>query len=293
MFPGLQPHRLERNGVGLAVWSGGQGPSVVLLHGYPQNSLMWRGLVPDLLRDHRVVLMDLRGYGQSDAPAAAEGDGTYSKREMALDVTAVLEDLQVQQAHLVGHDRGGRVVHRLCLDHPSVVASAAVLDIVPTLHMYDHVDRTMAEAYFHWFFLTRSGGLPEALIEADPRAWIRSRFVDRHGADYTFDEDVLTSYEEAFRRPGVIAATCADYRAAATIDLDHDRRDREAGRVVERPLLVGWGTQSYVGSSFDVPEVWRPYADRVTPAAIESNHYVAEENPAATLDALRTFWGQQ
>ncbi|WP_236795544.1 alpha/beta fold hydrolase [Amycolatopsis sp. GM8] len=286
MLDGLEARRVERDGVGLAVWSGGSGPTVLLLHGYPENSAMWRDVVPALLTDHRVILMDLRGYGRSDAPA----DATYSKREMAADAAAVLRALDAGPAHVVGHDRGARVVHRLCLDQPDLVASAAVLDIVPTLHMYESVDRLMAETYFHWFFLTRGNGLPESLLRADPKTWIRSRFTGRHGPEFTFPPEVVEEYAEAFARPGVIEATCADYRAAATIDLEHDRADRDAGRRIRGRLLVGWGKRGYVGRAFDVPEVWREYAADVQPAAIDADHYVAEENPEQTVAALRTFW---
>jgi len=290
MFTGLTRQRFERDGVKLAAWSGGSGPAVMLLHGYPQTSYMWRELAPGLLPHHRVILMDLRGYGQSDAPASDGANLAYSKREMAADVAFVLDSLGVTSAHLVGHDRGGRVVHRFCLDHPDRVTSAAVLDIVPTLHMYETVDRAMAEAYYHWFFLSRGGGVPEALLGSDPETWIRSRFVGRHAPDYEFPPVAIAEYLAAFRRPGVIEATCADYRAAATIDLQHDEADRAAGRVVRQPLLVGWGTLGYVGTAFDVPDVWADYADDVRPAAIDADHYVAEENPEATLKALTSFW---
>ncbi|RYC11107.1 alpha/beta fold hydrolase [Nocardioides zhouii] len=287
---GLEHRRLERDGVGIATWAGGSGSTVVLLHGYPQTSHMWRHLVPALLEDHHVVLADLRGYGRSDAPEPGPLDATYAKREMAADVALVLDSLGIDSAHVVGHDRGARVVHRFCLDFPELVASAAVLDIVPTLHMFDHVDRAMAEAYFHWFFLTRDRGLPETLLRADPDAWIRSRFDGRHRDGFAFEPSAIKAYADAFRRPGVVEATCADYRAAAGIDLEHDRTDRTSGRTVARPLLVGWGTNGYVGRSFDVAAVWREYAADVRPVAIEADHYVAEENPAATLAALRDFW---
>ena len=290
LFAGLTERRIERDGIGLATWSGGEGPAVVLLHGYPQDSAMWREVAPDLLADHRVILVDLRGYGDSDVPAPGEGDENYAKRAMATDVVAVLEALDVESAHVVGHDRGARVVHRLCLDHPEIVDTATVLDIVPTLHMYESVDRSMAESYFHWFFLTRGGGLPEALLRADPATWIRSRFAGRHAADFSFPDEVLQGYVEAFARTGVIEATCSDYRAAAGIDLDHDRADREAGRRIGRPLLVGWGRSSYVGRAFDVPQVWSAFADDVRTAPIDADHYVAEENPVQTIKALRSFW---
>jgi len=288
MIEGLDPHRIVRDGVGLAAWSGGEGPAVLLLHGYPEHAGMWRDVVPALLRDHRVVLMDLRGYGRSDAPIG--DDSLYSKREMAADVVAVMRELGIDMAHVVGHDRGARVVHRLCLDHPEVVASAAVLDIVPTLHMYESVDRLMAESYFHWFFLTRPAGLPESLLRADPATWIRSRFEGRHRPEFAFPAEVVDDYAAAFARPGVIEATCADYRAAATIDLEHDRADRQTGKRIRARLLVGWGGRSYVGRAFDVPGVWREYADDVHPFPIDADHYVAEENPMQTVAALQTFW---
>lgn len=290
MIDGLAAHRFERGGVGLAAWSGGTGPTVLLLHGYPQSSLMWRDVVPALLPDFHVVLMDLRGYGGSDAPVPAPGDLTYSKREMAADAAHVLDRLGIDAGHVVGHDRGGRVAHRLALDFPELVTSVAVLDIVPTLHMFEHVDRAMAEAYFHWFFLTRADGLPEGLIRADVERWLRSRFTGRHGAAYEFPADVVDAYLDAFRRPGGVEATCADYRAAATVDLEHDRHDRAQGHRVRRPLLAAWGTEGYVGRSFDVGAVWEDFADDVRRAPIVADHYVAEENPVQTSQALTSFW---
>lgn len=287
---GLEHQIFERDGVGLATWHGGTGDTVVLLHGYPQTSHMWRHLVPSLLKEHHVVLVDLRGYGSSDAPRPGPHDAAYAKREMATDVAFVLDELGVDKAHLVGHDRGARVVHRFCLDFPELVATAAVLDIVPTFHMYDHVDRAMAEAYFHWFFLTRPGGLPEDLLNADPDSWIRSRFAGRHLPGFAFEERAIQLYVDAFRRRGIVEATCADYRAAVGIDLTHDRADYANGTVIQHPLMVGWGASSYVGTSFDVADVWSRYADDVHPAPIEADHYVAEENPEGTLAALREFW---
>lgn len=290
MYERLTLHELERDGVPVAAWSGGRGDPVLLLHGYPQTSYMWRRVVPELVERHHVIVMDLRGYGRSGAPAPDALDRTYSKREMAADVVHLLDSLDLGAVHLVGHDRGGRVVHRFCLDHPERVATAAVLDIVPTLHMFDNVDRAMAEAYFHWFFLTRPDGLPEALLRADAETWIRSRLVGRHGPAFAFDERAMSEYTGAFSRPGVIEATCSDYRAAGGVDLEHDRKDQIAGRLISHPLLVGWGTRSYVGEAFDVPAVWSQFAADVRPAAIDADHYVAEENPSATLAALTQFW---
>jgi haloacetate dehalogenase len=280
---------VDRDGVRIAAWVAGEGHPVVLLHGYPQTHLMWRHVAADLVRDRRVVAIDLRGYGESDAPPPAAGDATYAKREMALDVAHVMRELGHDRFDVVGHDRGGRVGHRLGLDHPERVRTLAVLDIVPTLHMFENVDRSMAESYFHWFFLTQPGGLPERLIEADPAAWIASRFAGRHAGSPPVDDQIQAAYLEGFRRPGVIAATCADYRAAATIDLEHDRTDR--GSALSMPVLALWGESSYVGRSFDVLDVWREYAADVSGGSVAADHYLAEEAPAATVEAIRAFWG--
>lgn len=292
-FEGLTAHRIVRDGVILAAWSGGSGPPVLLLHGYPQSSYMWRHVIPALLPDHRVIAMDLRGYGSSDAPAPDTGNELYSKREMTKDAAYVLDELGVESAHLVGHDRGARVVHRFCLDNSERVRTAAVFDIIPTLVMYESADRSMAESYFHWFFLTRRGGMPEAMLRSAPNAWIESRFAGRHRPGFEFGEAAISRYKAAFRRPGVIEATCSDYRAAATVDLDHDRADRAAGRRVAAPMLVGWGRHGYVGTNFDVPTVWSSYAERIRPMPLEADHYVAEENPEQVVSALTSFWAEQ
>ncbi|WP_141796619.1 alpha/beta hydrolase [Nocardioides sp. SLBN-35] len=291
---GWNRHEVLRDGARVVGWTWGGGAPVVLLHGYPQTSYMWRLVVPHLVAAGRsVVAVDLRGYGAS-GPAHGDGPvdpGRYAKREMAADVLALLDALDHRDTALdvVGHDRGARVAHRMAVDHPSRVRTITVLDIVPTLHMFEHVDREMAEAYFHWFFLARPGGLPEALISADPEAWLRSRFEGRHSVRPA-EPGAVDVYLDAFRRPGVIAATCADYRAAATVDLVHDRADRAAGRRVTAPLLAGWGRSSYVGRNFEVTDVWAQHADRVTGLALEADHYVAEEAPAELAEALLNHW---
>lgn len=282
---------LARDGLTFAVSTGGEGEPVVLLHGYPQSRLMWRRIAEPLSRHRRVVMMDLRGYGESDAPAPTPDSSNYAKRVMADDVVHVMRALGHDEFDVVGHDRGGRVGHRLALDHPGRVRSLAVLDIVPTLHMFEHVDRPMAESYFHWFFLARPDRIAERLIGADPGAWVHSRFAGRHSGGEPIDPGTIEAYIEAFGRPGVIPATCADYRAAATVDLDHDRIDRIAGRRVTVPLLALWGRSSYVGRHFDVAEVWASFAERVWATAVDADHYLAEEAPAATLAALDDFWG--
>ena len=274
------------DGVRIATTVLGDGPPLLLLHGYPQMRGMWHRVAPILADSFTVVAADLRGYGDSDAPV---GD-RYSKREMAADQLAVMSGLGFGEFFVAGHDRGARVGHRMALDAPDRVRALAVIDIVPTLHMFDHVDRAMATSYFHWFFLALGGDLPADLIRAAPERWLRSRFEGRWSVRDPLTPESFARYLECFEREGVVDATCADYRAAATVDLEHDRVDASAGRRLGMPLLALWGSQGYVGRSFDVLEVWREYATHVAGGAIESDHYVPEEAPAEASAALLAFF---
>ena len=289
LLAGFDERVVDVGGLRIRARRAGSGPPVLMLHGYPETLVMWHRVAPVLADGFEVVLADLRGCGGSDKPAPDPDNATYAKRTMALDQARLMEHLGHERFAVVGHDRGGRVAHRLALDHPGRVAAVAVLDIVPTLHMFEHVDRAMATEYVHWFFLARPDGLPERLIGADPDAWLESRFRGRHGGGMPFDPAALDEYRRAFRDVATIRATCADYRAAATIDLEHDRADRAAGRMVRAPLLVLWGRRSYIGRAFEPAEAWRRYADTVSGAAIEADHYLAEEAPDAVLAALRPF----
>ncbi|MDO8187560.1 alpha/beta hydrolase [Conexibacter sp. JD483] len=296
----------------------GDGPAVLLLHGYPESRAMWDEVAPVLAAAGRtVVAADLRGYGASSKPAprtaadatgaarepgparepdadAPRPDATYSKRAMAADQHGLMASLGFDRFDVIGHDRGARVGHRLALDHPQAVRSLAVMDVVPTLHMFEHVDRAMAATYFHWFFLALESEMPAKLIEAAPEVWLRSRFEGRNvGGGMPIAEERYAAYERWFATPEAIAATCADYRAAATVDLDADRADRDAGTKIEAPLLTVWGSESYVGRSFDVVATWQPYAaGTVAGAAIRSDHYMAEERPAETAAVLARFLDQ-
>ncbi|WP_212743176.1 alpha/beta hydrolase [Microbacterium sp. 2FI] len=276
---------IDCDGVRIAADVRGAGAPLLLLHGYPETKAMWDAVAPTLAGSYTVVASDLRGYGDSAKPSGE----VYSKREMARDQLLLMRELGFERFAVVGHDRGGRVGHRLALDNPAAIAGLAVLDIVPTLHMFENVDRAMATSYFHWFFLARRDGLPEALIDAAPEAWLRSRFTGRSvagGLPASYRE-----YERCFDHD-TIRASCADYRAAATTDLDHDRIDRGAGRRVDAPTLALWGSESYVGANFDVVEVWRDYATSIRGRSVLADHYLAEEAPDPTAAALMEFLGE-
>jgi len=288
-FTDFDRRYVDVDGVVIHARVAGAGPAILLLHGYPESSYMWRHVAPALAEAFTVVAADLRGYGESGAPVDDADHLTYSRRTMSEDQVRLMSALGHERFTVAGHDRGGRVAHRMALDHPECVERVAVLDIVPTLHMFENVDRAMAQSYFHWFFLNQPADLPERLITADPEGWLTSRFRGRTSGSWRVDEDALDEYVRAFRDPARVAATCADYRAAASIDLVHDREDRSASRRITAPLLAVWGASSYVGRHFDVTRVWQDYAEHVTGVSVPSDHYVPEEAPDLTVRLLMRF----
>ncbi|MGC8801540.1 MAG: alpha/beta fold hydrolase [Chloroflexus sp.] len=277
------------DGMTIAGAIGGSGPPLLLLHGYPQTHAMWHAIAPALAESFTVVAADLRGYGDSDKPVDDPAHLTYSKRAMAADMVELMERLGFLHFAVVGHDRGARVTHRMCLDHPDRIMRAAVLDIVPTHHMYLTADREFATAYYHWFFLIQPAPLPERLIGADPEFWLRSKLAHWGRAPTAFTATAVAEYLRCFRNPATIAASCADYRAAASIDLTHDDEDVRAGRKVRCPLLVLWGADGFVDRKYNVLEVWRQYAVDVQGHSVPGGHFLPEEAPAETLAALQSF----
>jgi haloacetate dehalogenase len=267
----------------------GSGEPVLLLHGYPENHLMWHHVAPALAEDHTVVVADLRGYGDSDKPAPDAAGEVYSKRSMARDQVGLMRQLGFDRFQLVGHDRGARVSHRLALDHPEAVSRLAVLDIVPTRHVLHNVTRTMATAYYHWFFLPTGNGVPEHLIGADPGFWIRSIVGPLLGRGASIDKTVMGDYIRCFSDPRTIAGSCADYRSAASTDLVHDDETFAAGQRIGCPVLVLWGAQGFVGREYEPLAVWRDYAADVRGAALPAGHFLPEEAPALVIAALRDF----
>lgn len=290
LFPGFRSARIEGAGATIACVVGGSGPPLLLLHGYPQTHAMWHRIAPALARRYTVVCADLRGYGDSSKPPSDASHATYSKRAMAADMVAAMRALGHPRFRLVGHDRGGRVAHRLAVDHRDAVEKVAVLDIAPTLAMYAKTDRAFATAYYHWFFLIQPFDLPERMIGADPVAYLRTKIGGwGSGGTAFFDPRALAEYERCFSDPATIHATCEDYRAAASIDLEHDAADRAAGRRVRCPLLALWGERGVVHRLFDPLAEWRAVADDVRGRPLPCGHYLAEEAPDSTLAELEAF----
>ena len=292
MLAGFSDARVDvGDGVAIRVRQAGDGPPVLLLHGYPQTHACWHRVAPRLVEaGFRVVLTDLRGYGGSSKPASAPDHSTYSKRAMAADQVAVMRHLGLDRFAVAGHDRGGRVTHRMALDHPGAVSRWAVLDIAPTATMYAKTDMAFATGYYHWFFLIQPAPLPERLIGADPEFYLRRKLAAWDRGERTFAPEAFEDYRSAFADPATIAATCEDYRAAATIDLEHDVAD--AGRTVAAPLLALWGEHGLVGRTYDVLATWREKAGDVRGRALPTGHYLPEEAPEAVAAALAGFFAE-
>jgi haloacetate dehalogenase len=288
VIPGFEERVVEVDGTAVALETGGDGPPVLLLHGYPQTRTCWHRVAPELAERFRVVAADLRGYGDSAKPPGDPAHETYSKRAMALDMVGAMARLGHERFGVAGHDRGGRVAHRMVLDHPERVERAAVLDIVPTRTLFATADQRFATAYYHWFFLIQPDGLPETMIGRDPEWFLRETIRRWSGRAEPLAEEAIAEYARCFRDPAAVHASCEDYRAAATIDLEHDARDR--GRRIACPLLVLWGEQGAMHRLYDVLATWRELADDVRGRALECGHFLPEERPRETAAALRDFF---
>lgn len=289
MFEGFTERRFDCGDVKIHAVIGGQGPALLLLHGHPQTHVIWHKVAGALARHFTVVATDLRGYGDSDKPAGLPDHSNYSKRTMAADQMAVMRALGFERFRVLAHDRGGRVAHRLALDHPQAVETLVTLDIAPTLAMYAQTNEAFARAYYHWFFLIRPAPLPETLIEADPALYLRQTMGTRSAGLAPFTDEALAEYLRCLRLPGAAHGLCEDYRASAGIDLEHDRADLAAGRMVECEMLALWGAEGAVGKCFQPLEEWRKVARRVRGHALPSGHYIAEEIPERLLEEVLPF----
>lgn len=291
-FFSLKARRIRAGDIELAVRVAGQGPALLLLHGHPQSQAIWHRVWPALTQHYTCVAADLRGYGDSDKPAASADHAAHSKRVMAADMAALMQGLGFERFSVLAHDRGARVAHRLGLDHADRVERMMLLDIAPTLDMYEGTNRAFAQAYYHWFWLIQPAPMPETMIERDPAFYVRSVMGGRPGGLVHFAPQAMAEYERCSRLPGWATGVCEDYRASATIDLEHDRAGREAGEKLRMPVRVLWGARGAVGRNFDVLGLWRAVADQVDGRAIDAAHYLPEEGAAIVEEEALAFFAR-
>lgn len=290
MFDGFETFTLPANGVPIHGVRGGSGVPLLLLHGYPQTHVIWHKIAPRLAQHFTVIATDLRGYGDSGKPDGGDDHAHYSKRVMAADQVAVMQHFGYERFFVAGHDRGGRVAHRMALDHPARVRRLAVLDIAPTHFMYTTTDMDFARAYYHWFFLIQPFDVPERMIGADVDYWMRSKLAQWGRDSSAITPEAYAEYVRCYSDPAAIHASCEDYRASAGIDLRHDEADLACKMTC--PLLALWGEKGFVGRKYDVLAAWRERAQDVRGGALPCGHYLPEEAPEATFAALHQFFSE-
>ncbi len=285
LLPGFEHRQIAGAGADIAVRIAGSGPPVLCLHGYPQTMAMWHRVAPELAKSHTVVLADLRGYGESSAPQPWPDHANYAKRAMAADLAAVMTTLGFDRFAVVGHDRGARVGYRLALDHPKRVSTYVSLDVIPTLDIWETLNRDRMLRLYHWAFLAQPAPFPENWISHDPAAWVSGRMARGAGPMPTWLDPRALAHDTACFQ---IAATCADYRAGASIDIEHDRQDRDSGRKLTCPVTVIWGERGNLVDGPDPIEVWSRWSSQpVNGGAIASGHFMAQEAPDALLAAIQ------
>ena len=293
-FPGFESKQFSVSSIDgpieISYLIGGNGPPLLLLHGFPQTKAIWSQVAPELAKYFTVVAADLRGYGASSKPHGNADHSTYSKRSMAADQHALMKSLGFNQFFLLGHDRGGRVSHRLAMDFPESILRLMVLDISPTLTMYENTTMEFAKGYWHWFFLIQPEPIPETMIGANPEYWLKNH-MGRHAGTGIFSPERWAEYLAGVSLPEGMHAMCEDYRAAASIDLIHDRDDRAAGKMLQMPLKVLWGEHGLVNKCFRPLDDWKAVAIDVSGEAVPSGHYIPEEIPAILISKAREFFG--
>ena len=287
MFANFKNLVIQTSEVKINLLKGGKGYPMLLLHGYPQTGVMWHKIAEKLAENFTVIIPDLRGYGDSDKPSGTANHSNYSKRVMAADQIEVMSQLGYEEFYLVGHDRGGRVAHRLSLDYPHKVKKLALLDIAPTYQMYTTTDQQFASAYYHWFFLIQPFPFPETLINNNPDFFLTHCLQSWSKTESAFTPEAMAEYLRCFRDPQTVHGTCEDYRASATIDLEHDRQDIE--KKIECPLLVLWGNKVVIEKKYDVIESWQKRAINVQGKSLNCGHFLPEEAPEKTHQFINIF----
>jgi len=287
-FPGFKELNTVVHGHNMHAVVGGAGPALLLLHGYPQTHVMWHLVASELAQHFTVVAADLTGYGASGKPVTDAMHTPYSKRAMGNDLFALMQHLGFSNFSVVGHDRGGRVAHRMAVDHSEHIEKLVVIDIAPTREMYANTTDAFARAYWHWFFLIQPAPFPENMIMANTDAFLLHKCVESLNTN-VFSDAALQAYLEAFRNPDTVHASCEDYRAAASIDIEHDNDDDKHARQVTCPMLVLWGQDGVIESCFDALALWRKRAHQVVGKPLPGGHYLAEQHPQAVLGELFKF----
>ena len=291
LFPGFRVEEVKTGGAAIHVLSKGSGPPLLLLHGHPETHVTWHKVAPALADRYSIVVPDLRGYGDSSKPDYSPRSEQYSFRAMAQDMVEVMDRLGHKQFMVAGHDRGGRVLHRMMLDHPDLVSKGAVLDIVPTLTMYDQTSMEFATKYVWWFLQIQPSPMPEHLISLDPGYYLRDHLAVQGKTQGAVTPEAMAEYIRCYCCKGTIRAVCEDYRAAAGIDLDQDRADDDAGGKIRAPLLALWGAKGTVGKLWDVLATWRPKTQAaVQGQALPCGHLIPEEQPDAVISHFRQFF---
>jgi haloacetate dehalogenase len=290
IFPDFTLEHVAVSAGELRLRRGGEGPPLLLLHGNPQTHAMWHKVAPELAKSYSVYCPDLRGYGGSLKPPATPDHAPYAKREMARDMVELMAHFGHQRFRVAAHDRGARVAHRLAIDHPRRLEKLCVMDIIPTLEHFERADMRMALGYYHWFWFAQPHPFPENVICAAPDAWWRAHTSREPKPPDFFQREALADYLRAIHSPEMIRGMCEDYRAAASIDLEHDRASRAAGEQVQCPMLVLWGKKAKIEAWYDALAVWRQYCSAdVTGGSVDAGHYLAEEAPGEVLQRLTAF----
>jgi haloacetate dehalogenase len=287
MFEGFTHRTIDTKGATINVVTAGNGSPVLLLHGYPETHVMWHKVAPRLAQEFTVVVPDLRGYGDSSKPADGDNHFGHSKRATAQDQVEVMEQLGFTKFAVVGHDRGARVAHRLTRDHGDRVTKLAVLDIIPTRTVYQNVNKVLAIAYYHWFFLIQPAPFPETLIGSNAEFYLNSMLGLGKLKPHAITPEAFAEYLRCFQNPATVHATCEDYRAGATIDLEHDEADIE--RKITCPVLALWGEKGFLHKRYDVTAIWREHAVDVRGKSLPCGHFLPEEAPEETLTELKGF----
>jgi haloacetate dehalogenase len=289
MFEGFEQRRVRANGIEMNVRTGGTGPALVLVHGFPQTHVMWHRVAPALAEQFTVILPDLRGYGDSEKPVGGGDHMAYAKRTMAQDVVDLARELGHHEFYLAGHDRGARVSYRLAFDHPNAVRKVALLDIIPTHASFSRMGWQAAMGTYHWLFLAQPEPLPERLIGGDPVFYLHSLLKSWAGKDFVFEPEAVAEYERCYSDPATIHATCEDYRAGASVDFAIDDADY-GNRKIKPPLLALWGGARSANRPNTNVETWNEWAEDVRGFPMECGHFIAEERPAELVETLRDFF---